>query len=188
MESTNSRNLLRIFQNVRFSSILVKSSFLEVVQSTGVPYVKDINDPKQPASSITKVPTTVTADGRRSSTNDAFLPAQLVKSRQNLKVCLGAIVQRLDIDEGNRVRGVYVESEQRPLETYYIKAKEVILCCGATASPQLLMLRYLTPDVASNRSGIGPRAELEKHNIVCKVDLPGVGSHLVHPFLICLTV
>jgi choline dehydrogenase len=134
------------------------------------------------------VPTTVTADGRRSSTSEAFLPAQFVRGNQNLKICFGAIVQRLDIDEENRVRGVYVETEQRSAETYYIKAKEVILCCGAIASPQLLMLRYVIPDVASNSSGIGRKGELEKHNIVCKVDLPGVGAHLVQPFPIYLTI
>jgi choline dehydrogenase-like flavoprotein len=60
-----------------------------------------------------------------------------------LKICFGAIVQRLDIDEANHIRGVYIETEQRSAETYYIRAKEVILCCGAVASPQLLLLRYL---------------------------------------------
>ncbi len=45
--------------------------------------------------------------------------------------------------------------------------REVILCGGVFNSPQLLML-----------SGVGPRAELEKHGIPVRVDLPGVGKNL----------
>ncbi len=46
-------------------------------------------------------------------------------------------------------------------------SREVIVCAGAFNSPQLLML-----------SGIGPRAELDRHGIPVLVDLPGVGSNL----------
>jgi choline dehydrogenase len=45
--------------------------------------------------------------------------------------------------------------------------REVILSGGAFNSPQLLKL-----------SGVGPRAELEKHGIPVVVDLPGVGENL----------
>ena len=57
-------------------------------------------------------------------------------------------------DGGGTVRRVYV-------------SREVILCGGAFNTPQLLML-----------SGVGPREELEKHDIDVRVDLPGVGSNL----------
>jgi choline dehydrogenase len=48
-----------------------------------------------------------------------------------------------------------------------IARREVIICGGAFNSPQLLML-----------SGIGPRGELDRHNIPLRVDLPGVGRNL----------
>jgi choline dehydrogenase len=49
----------------------------------------------------------------------------------------------------------------------YKADKEVILCGGAFNTPQLLML-----------SGIGPQAELAKHGIAPRIDLPGVGRNL----------
>ena len=45
--------------------------------------------------------------------------------------------------------------------------KEVIVCCGALRTPQLLML-----------SGIGPADELQKHSIPLLVEAPDVGKNL----------
>jgi len=148
-----------------------------------VPFIEEFNDPKQPASSITKLRTTVTSQGKRSSTSDAFLPDKEVKVKGNLNICFGAVVQRLHLDNQNRVQGVFVETEIPSPETYYISVgKEVILCGGAVASPQLLLLRSHL-EFPSNFSGIGPKDQLAKHDITCNVDLPGVGAHLVIPFL-----
>ena len=55
-----------------------------------------------------------------------------------------------------------------PPEPRTVRAtREVILAGGAFNTPQLLKL-----------SGIGPRAELERFGIRCRVDLPGVGENL----------
>ena len=145
----------------------------------GVPFVEDFNDPKQPASSITKLRTTVDAQGKRSSTRDAFLSEKDVKAKHNLKICFGAVVQRIHLDDRNHVRGVFVETETLSPETYYVGVEnEVIVCGGAVASPQLLALR-LSLEMYPNYSGIGPKEQLAKLNITCTVDLAGVGSHLV---------
>jgi choline dehydrogenase len=45
--------------------------------------------------------------------------------------------------------------------------REVILAAGAFNTPQLLKL-----------SGVGPKAELDRFGIPCRVDLPGVGENL----------
>ena len=111
----------------------------------GVPFVEDINDPSQPILSITKLRTTVAANGTRSTTCSAFLPKTYLKAKPNLKVCLGVIAQRLEIvsERGrSRVAGVYVEPEKSNGKTFFVRAKEIVLCCGAVGSPQLLLLRY----------------------------------------------
>lgn len=54
--------------------------------------------------------------------------------------------------------------------------REVILCGGAFNTPQLLML-----------SGIGPAAELHRHAIALRADLPGVGNNLQDRYEVAVT-
>ncbi|KAH7067208.1 glucose-methanol-choline oxidoreductase-like protein [Paraphoma chrysanthemicola] len=49
----------------------------------------------------------------------------------------------------------------------YTARKEIIITAGAYCSPPILM-----------RSGIGPKTQLQKHNIPVLVDSPGVGANL----------
>ena len=140
MADTNCGTFFRIVKNVFRPIAKVDKRFLDTIKEMGVPFKDDTNDQK-PASYITKLRTTVTADGKRPAAN-SFLSEKDVKIKSNLKICLGAVVQRLDIDQDNRVQGVFVETEQSSGTTFYVKAKEVILCGGAVASPQLLLLRY----------------------------------------------
>ena len=96
-----------------------------------------------------------------------------------LHVELNALASRVLFDDRHRAVGVeYLKGRDlyrahaRPSgeqgERREAKAtREVILCGGAFNTPQLLKL-----------SGIGPRAELERHGIPLKVDLPGVGMNL----------
>jgi choline dehydrogenase-like flavoprotein len=106
------------------------------------------------------------------------------KYPERLRIELNALVTRVLFgenkrDENHRAIGVeYLSGERlyracarpsdQPAETRQLYAsREVILAGGAFNTPQLLLL-----------SGIGPRAELERHGIEVKVDLPGVGKNL----------
>jgi choline dehydrogenase len=65
---------------------------------------------------------------------------------------------------------------QPAIEKIYAK-REVILSAGVYNTPQLLKL-----------SGIGPKAELNKHNIELVVDLPGVGANLQDRYEVSVNV
>jgi choline dehydrogenase len=101
-------------------------------------------------------------DGKRCSAAAAFLRPAL--ERPNLTVLTGARARRLLVGAG-RCSGVEFEHGGE-IRTATASA-EVIVCAGAIASPQLLML-----------SGIGNADALQALGIDCVVDLPGVGQNL----------
>jgi choline dehydrogenase len=101
-------------------------------------------------------------DGRRCSAAAAFLRPAM--NRSNLTVTLGARARRLLVD-GGRCTGVEYERDGQ-LE-HASASTEVVVCAGAIASPQLLLL-----------SGIGAAADLRALGIPCVADLPGVGQNL----------
>lgn len=106
--------------------------------------------------------------GRRASASSAFLaPA---RHRRNLSVVTSAHVARIVIERRRAVAVEYVHCGR----THKVYARrEIILCGGAYASPQLLML-----------SGIGPGDHLRRHDIPVVADVPGVGANLQeHPLV-----
>ena len=67
-----------------------------------------------------------------------------------------------------RAGGIELSSADLALSRYRVSAtREVILCAGSVASPQLLLL-----------SGVGPASELQALEIPVVKDLPAVGKHL----------
>jgi choline dehydrogenase len=109
--------------------------------------------------------------GQRWSTAAAFLRPAL--SRSNLIAITGARAQRLMFEKDRCVGLEYLKDDR--LEQ--VSAKEVIVCAGAVASPELLL-----------RSGIGNANDLEKLGIEVISDLPGVGQNLqdhLLSFVIC---
>ncbi|MBG6106933.1 GMC family oxidoreductase [Frigoribacterium sp. CG_9.8] len=100
--------------------------------------------------------------GKRFSSADGYLvPA---KTRANLTVRTNAQATRVLFD-GSRATGV--EYVLDGVTTQATARREVVLCGGAVNTPQLLML-----------SGIGPRAQLERHGIPVLVDSPEVGENM----------
>ena len=104
--------------------------------------------------------------GLRCSAAGAYLrPA---RGRRNLTVATGVRATRVLFEKGRAVGVEYL----RGGKTFWAPAREVILCGGAVASPQLLLL-----------SGVGPRDQLKEFGIPEVADLPGVGRNLQdHPF------
>ncbi|XP_013195986.2 glucose dehydrogenase [FAD, quinone]-like [Amyelois transitella] len=99
------------------------------------------------------------SNNTRLSTNNAFLKP--VRHRKNLVVIKGAMVTKITIDKLEKsVEGVVYEIEKGKERPAYAK-REVILTGGAINNVRLLHL-----------SGIGPAADLKKHNISVLVDLP----------------
>jgi choline dehydrogenase len=105
---------------------------------------------------------TVTPHGRRSSTARGYLDQ--ARARSNLTIVTHATTDRI-LFSGKRAIGVtYLRDDQS--HTAHAK-REVLLCGGAIASPQILQ-----------RSGVGPAALLHKLDIPVVLDLPGVGANL----------
>ena len=105
-------------------------------------------------------------NGTRLSSARAFLHPAL--KRANLTVLDETMVRRILFDRG---RAVGLEIEKDGARSTIAARREIILCAGATNSPQLLML-----------SGIGPQDHLRDMGIDIVHHLPGVGAHLQdHP-------
>ena len=103
-----------------------------------------------------------THKGVRTSARTAFLvPA---RKRPNLAVRTEMLADRILI-EGGKAVGVEVIGPNGHQQA--TARREVILSCGALASPPILM-----------RSGIGPAEHLREHGVTVVADLPGVGANL----------
>ncbi|CAO1622376.1 unnamed protein product [Sympodiomycopsis kandeliae] len=110
-------------------------------------------------------------NGYRSSASVAYLHPIMphgLDRRNNLHLFLETWAQKLVYDDQDplKVNGVAVRTSAGLQKTLTAR-KEVILCGGAIDTPRLLL-----------HSEIGPRGDLEKLNMPCRVDLPGVGENL----------
>ena len=118
----------------------------------------DYNAPDQDGIATTQ---TTISRGRRQSTYEAYLKPAL--KRPNLHIVTEAQTQRVLL-EGKRCVGVeYIRRGER----VQVRAgREVVLCAGGVASPQLLEL-----------SGIGRAEVLMDHGIEVLHELPAVGEN-----------
>jgi len=138
------------------------AAFYAACRAMGFPDSPDINDPQ--STGVGPCARNL-HEGIRVSTAVAYLgPA---RNRPNLTIRGECVANRLIIENG-RAAGVEVQSKERLNK---VEGSRITLCAGAFASPAILM-----------RSGIGPRAELQRHGIRALVDAPGVGRNLIdHP-------
>ncbi|MEP7119479.1 MAG: GMC family oxidoreductase N-terminal domain-containing protein [Byssovorax sp.] len=105
-------------------------------------------------------------DGERMSAARCYLTAE-VRRRENLAIRANTVVRRVR-SEGRRVTGVEIVIDGK-IEV--IPASRVILSAGSIATPGILL-----------RSGIGPRAKVERVGATPVMELPAVGARLLdHP-------
>ncbi|KAJ5161938.1 hypothetical protein N7492_007330 [Penicillium capsulatum] len=71
-----------------------------------------------------------------------------------------------------RASGVVTKSSDGNSMTYHAR-KEIIISGGSYCSPAILL-----------RSGIGPKEELDKHGIACRVNSPGIGKNLMDHLIV----
>jgi choline dehydrogenase len=134
-------------------------AFLEAGSSSGQGRSDDLNG-YQPEG-VARLDSTI-RDGRRCSAAVAHLQPAL--ARANLELVTHALVEQVLL-ENKRATGVRFQHRGK---VEVIRARrEVVVACGAIKSPQVLML-----------SGIGPAAELQKHGIGVRHEMPGVGQNL----------
>lgn len=130
-------------------------------QELGYEYI-DVNANKQ--IGVMNLQTT-TLNGKRQSSNDAFIDP-IREKRRNLFIETEALVRKIKINSKTK-EAIGVEYINKNGEKKIVFAKkEIIISAGTIDSPKLLML-----------SGIGPSEELKKHNINIIKDLQ-VGQNL----------
>lgn len=137
------------------------SAVIEAAQESGLPYLPDFNSSAEQLTGVGRTPKNI-HDGQRF--NAAFSYIATARNRPNLTILADSLADRVLFEE-RRAVGVVTSDGLK------IMADEVIISSGAYSSPAILM-----------RSGIGPSGHLAEHGIEVRLDLPGVGSHLMdHP-------
>lgn len=136
------------------------AAMVEAGVQAGYPRTKDVNGYQQ--EGFGPMDRTVTPGGRRASTARGYLdPA---KGRSNLTIVTQALTNRI-LFSGKQAIGVeYLHGNST--KTAHAR-REVLLCSGAIASPQILQ-----------RSGVGRAVWLKALDIPVVHDLQGVGQNL----------
>ena len=131
----------------------------DAAEQAGIPRIDDFNTGDNSGSSYFQVNQKT---GRRWSAARGFLKPAL--GRPNLRVETGAVVDRVEIEDGRARRIVYVRDGRRLSAA---ARGEIVLSAGAVASPVIL-----------ERSGIGRPEILKENGVEPLVALPGVGENL----------
>ena len=142
-------------------------AFYDACVSMGFPEDPDQNHPD--SNGIAARPLN-NINGVRMSTSLTYL--NLARHRLNLTV-RGSVTVGSILFDGKRAVGVSAESGG---QGFTVEGDQILLCGGAVASPQVLML-----------SGVGPKQHLSEMGINPVHDLSGVGQNLRdHPSLFLL--
>lgn len=135
-------------------------AMVEAGVQAGYPRTDDLNGYQQ--EGFGPMDRTVTPKGRRASTARGYLDQ--ARSRPNLTIEIHATTDRILFDN-KRACGVSWLQHDKSHQAH--ARREVLLCAGAIASPQILQ-----------RSGVGPGELLRQLDIDIVQELPGVGANL----------
>ena len=135
-------------------------AFIEAGVQAGYPRTPDLNGYQQ--EGFGPMDRSVTPRGRRASTARGYLG--LARGRANLAIVTHALTDRILFEAARAVGVDYLVGRTR----HTVRARrEVIVCAGAVASPQLLQ-----------RSGVGPADHLKSLGVPVILDQPQVGAEL----------
>lgn len=137
-------------------------AMVEAGVQAGYPRTEDLNGYQQ--EGFGPMDRTVTPQGRRSSTARGYLDQ--ARNRPNLTIVTHALTDRILFNGKRAVGASYLHGNDNTPKQARAR-REVLVCSGAIASPQLLQ-----------RSGVGPAAVLRDVGIDVVHDLPGVGQNL----------
>ncbi|MCP1621293.1 choline dehydrogenase [Pseudomonas nitroreducens] len=137
-------------------------AMVEAGVQAGYPRTEDLNGYQQ--EGFGPMDRTVTPQGRRASTARGYLDQ--ARERPNLTIVTHALTDRILFSGKRAIGATYLHGDDNALKEVRAR-REVLVCSGAVASPQLLQ-----------RSGVGPAALLRDLGIDVVHDLPGVGQNL----------
>jgi len=137
-------------------------AMVEAGVQAGYPRTEDLNGYQQ--EGFGPMDRTVTPQGRRASTARGYLDQ--ARERPNLTIVTHALTDRILFSGKRAIGATYLHGDDNALKEVRAR-REVLVCSGAVASPQLLQ-----------RSGVGPAALLRDLGIEVVHDLPGVGQNL----------
>ncbi|WP_207888161.1 choline dehydrogenase [Pseudomonas sp. 30_B] len=137
-------------------------AMVEAGVQAGYPRTEDLNGYQQ--EGFGPMDRTVTPQGRRSSTARGYLDQ--ARERPNLTIVTHALTDRILFSGKRAIGATYLHGNDNALKEVRAR-REVLVCSGAIASPQLLQ-----------RSGVGPAGLLRDLGIDVVHDLPGVGQNL----------
>ncbi|MDR2242421.1 MAG: choline dehydrogenase [Providencia alcalifaciens] len=137
-------------------------AMVEAGVQAGYPKIEDLNGYQQ--EGFGPMDRTVTPKGRRASTARGYLDQ--ARTRKNLTIVTHATTDTIEFEGKKAVSVKYHLGKHQQVQVAKAR-KEVLLCAGAIASPQILQ-----------RSGVGPKAVLAQFEIPPVHYLEGVGENL----------
>ncbi|AKX44858.1 choline dehydrogenase [Thiopseudomonas alkaliphila] len=137
-------------------------AMIEAGVQAGYPRTDDLNGYQQ--EGFGPMDRTVTPKGRRASTARGYLDT--AKQRANLTIITHAVTDKV-LFSGKKAIGVQYLKGKNTVPEQVTARKEVLICSGAIASPQILQ-----------RSGVADPELLKQFNIPLVHALPGVGQNL----------